>query len=248
LDDRLVADWFVADWLVADWVLDPDRSFVAATVAVSPAVVMRTVKTLVRAVWLLVRACWFCRICCCVGTPARAPRQALIAAPEGGLAAGVVVGVVSVALLGPEPLVDSSGVVPGPLVEDEKEESFGVGLDPDPDGKNGAHRARAEVACRRSVAIVCWALVTRFWAVARPWLVDATDRPDELARGLAPGVVVALAFDVAGRACVAARAFVVLVVVVGLWSDSRVALALARDARAAVTALRSGAGSRVARV
>jgi hypothetical protein len=132
------------------------------------------------------------------------------------------------------------------MVEDEKEEASGVGLDPDPDGKNGAHCARAEVACPRSAAIVRWALVTCFWAVARPWLADATDR--ELARGLVPGVVVALAFGVAGCACVAARAFVVLVVVVGFWSDSRLARALARDARAAITALRSGAGSRVARV
>jgi hypothetical protein len=39
---------------------------------------------------------------------------------------------------------------------------------------------------------------------------------------------------------------VVAAVVVALWSDSRVALALAREAVAEMTALRSGVGSRVA--
>jgi hypothetical protein len=96
-----------------------------------------------------------------------------------------------------------------------------------------------------------WALVTRCWA----W-VRLVPEPDPL-EGLAPraaAVVAAVATGV--ETAVAAEPLVPLVplvvpvlpvaVVVVLWSDSRVALALARDALAEVSALRSGAGSRVA--
>jgi hypothetical protein len=96
--------------------------------------------------------------------------------------------------------------------------------------------------------------------------VPAPLRPDGPAtRGVVVGVAVATGVETGVLAVatelpleppvppvppVAVAAVVVVVeavaVVVVLWSDSRVALALARDAFADMTALRSGAGSRVA--
>jgi len=130
----------------------------------------------------------------------------------------------------------------------------------DADGKNGTHRARAADARWRSTVIAFCALVTRRWAWAR--LVPAPVRPDGLATR---GVVVAVAVGVETGAAAVAREVpvdpveaavgpVVPVVpevpdvpdVAVVWSDSRVALALAREAAAEVTALRRGMGSRVA--
>ena len=118
----------------------------------------------------------------------------------------------------------------------------------DSDGKNGPHCASAADACWRSVVTACCALVTRCWARAR--LVPVPDRPDgPAARGVVVGVAVATGVET-GVVAVPLVPFVPLVVVaavvVALWSDSRVALALAREAVAEMTALCSGVGSRVA--
>jgi len=147
-------------------------------------------------------------------------------------------GVVAVVSVEPEGGVDA--VVVEEVVAADVEESVGEGVDPeDSEGKKGAHRARAADACPRSAAIALWALETRCWALARPWSAPAAECPDGLATlGLAVGVDV--------RAGVALGEL--LAVVLAVWSDSRVASAWARAAFAAVTALVSGRGSRVARL
>jgi hypothetical protein len=79
--------------------------------------------------------------------------------------------------------------------------------------------------------------------------VPAPDRPDGFAtRGLAVGVAAGAGVTVVARAALPVPLVALVAVVVVVWSDSRVALALARDAWAAVTALWSGPGSTVARV
>jgi hypothetical protein len=155
--------------------------------------------------------------------------------------------------VGVGPLVDVDVGVTVDVVVGEGAEVVGEAVDSD--GKNGAHCASAADARRRSTVMACCALVTRCWAWAR--LVPAPLRPDGPAtRGLVVGVVtatgvetgvVAVAREVPLVPVVAPVAVGAVVVVVVLWSDSRVALALARDAVAEVTALRSGAGSRVAK-
>jgi len=151
------------------------------------------------------------------------------------------------------------------VVAAEDGEAVGEALEVvDPDGKNGSHRASAADARRRSAVMARCALVTRCWAWAR--LVPAPLCPDGPAtRGVVVGVVVATGVAVATGVKtgvvaaardeplvppvppVAVAAVVVVAVVVVLWSDSRVALALARDALAETTARRSGVGSRVAK-
>ena len=165
-------------------------------------------------------------------------------------------------LVGVEPLVDVDVGVPVVVVvgdgADAVGEALGVG---DSDGKKGAHCASAADACRRSAVMARCALATRCWAWAR--LVPAPLRPDGPAtRGLVVGAavaagvetgVVAMAREVPLGPLVPlvplvplAPFVVVAAVVVALWSDSRVALALAREAVAEMTALCSGVGSRVA--
>jgi hypothetical protein len=172
----------------------------------------------------------------------------------------VVVGV----LVGVGPLVDVDVGVAVDVVASEDAEAVGEGADVvgeavevvEPDGRNGAHCASAADARRRSVVMARCALVTRCWAWARP--VPAPVRPDGPAtRGLVVGAAVATGVEtgvVAGARelplelpvpPLAVGAVVAFVVV--LWSDSRVALALARDALAETTARRSGVGSRVAK-
>jgi hypothetical protein len=184
------------------------------------------------------------------------------------LAVGVEVGVaVDVGVLvGVGPLVDVDVGVAVDVMASEDAEAVGEGADVvgetvevvDSDGKNGAHCASAADARRRSAVMARCALVTRCWAWARP--VPAPLLPDGPAtRGLVVGAAVATGVEtgvvavarelplelpvppLAVAAVVAVVAFVVV-----LWSDSRVALALARDALAEMTALRSGTGSRVA--
>jgi len=194
----------------------------------------------------------------------------LISASDGVDVLGVVVEVgIGVAvdvevLVGVEPLVDVDVGVD--VVAAEDAEAVGDGADAvgealevvDSDGKKGAHCASAADACRRSAVMARCALVTRCWAWAR--LVPAPLRPDGPAtRGLVVGAavttgvetgVVAMAREVPLVPLVPLVPFVPLVVVaavvVALWSDSRVALALAREAVAEMTALCSGVGSRVA--
>jgi len=147
------------------------------------------------------------------------------------------------------PAVDAAGDV----VAAEDADAVGEVLEVvDSDGKNGSHCASAADACRRSAVMSCCALVTRCWAWAR--LVPAPFRPDEPAtRGLVVGVDVATGVE-PGVVVAARKVLLVLLVllvpvvavVVVLWSDSRVALAFARDAVAEMTALCSGAGSRLA--
>jgi hypothetical protein len=178
----------------------------------------------------------------------------LISAPDGVdvLAVVVEVGVaVDVeVLVGVGPLVDVDVGVAVDVVAAEDAEAVGDGADVV--GKKGAHCASAADACRRSVVMACCALVTRCWAWAR--LVPAPFRPDGPAtRGLVVGVAVATGVET-GVVAVAREVplvpfvppVVVVAVVVALWSDSRVALALAREAVAEMTALCSGVGSRVA--
>ena len=187
----------------------------------------------------------------------------LVVVVEVGVAVDVGV------LVGVEPLVDVD--VGADVVAAEDAEAVGDGADAvgeavevgDSDGKKGAHRASAADACRRSAVMARCALVTRCWAWAR--LVPAPLCPDGPAtRGVVVGVVVATGVAVATGVKtgvvaaardeplvppvppVAVAAVVVVAVVVVLWSDSRVALALARDALAEMTAPRSGTGSRVA--
>ena len=147
----------------------------------------------------------------------------------------------------------------GAVVVDDVAEVVGEGPEgDDAEGKNGTHRARATEARWRSAVMAFWALVTRRWARARLCFAPAPERPEVLeAWGVAVGVAVGTGVEM-GVAAVPPEPlalfelfepFALLVVdVVALWSDSRVALALARVAFAAVTALLSGAGSRVARV
>ena len=104
-----------------------------------------------------------------------------------------------------------------------------------------------------------WALATRFWTWLRLWPWPPPDRRDgTVTRGLvvdaAAGVVatpelpalpVLLELPVPLVPVLAPEPLVADAEVV--WSDSRVAFARARAAWAAVTALRSGAGSMVAR-
>jgi hypothetical protein len=176
----------------------------------------------------------------------------LISAPDGVDVLAVVVGpgaavdVEVVVAVGPLVDVDVAVVV---VVGDGAEavgEALGV---VDSDGKKGAHCASAADACLRSAVMACCALVTRSWAWAR--LLPAPLRPDGPAtRGLVVGVAVATGVDTgvvaAAREAALVRPVVVAAVVVALWSDSRVALALAREAVAEMTALCSGVGSRVA--
>jgi hypothetical protein len=217
-------------------------------VAVLVAVVIARVTVVMRALWLSVSACWCRWICCWVGAVRSALTQALISAADGVdvLAVVVEVGVaVDVEVL----------VGVGPLVDVDVGVAVDVGVGVDSEGKNGAHCASAADARRRSAVMARCALVTRCWAWARP--VPAPLRPDGLAtRGVVVGVAVATGVEtgvvavarelpleppVPPLAVVAVAEFVVV-----LWSDSRVALALASDAVAEMTARRSGAGSRVA--
>ena len=160
-------------------------------------------------------------------------------------------------LVGVEPLVDVDVGVPVVVVvgdgADAVGEALGVG---DSDGKKGAHCASAAEACRRSAVMACCALATRCWAWAR--LVPAPLRPDGPAtRGLVVGAavgagvetgVVVMAREVPPVPFVPLEPLVVVAaVVVALWSDSRVAVALAREAVAEMTALCSGVGLRVAK-
>jgi hypothetical protein len=162
---------------------------------------------------------------------------------------GAAVDVEVVVAVGPLVDVDVAVVV---VVGDGAEavgEALGV---VDSDGKKGAHCASAADACLRSAVMACCALVTRSWAWAR--LLPAPLRPDGPAtRGLVVGVAVATGVET-GVVAMAREVplvplgppVVVAAVVVALWSDSRVALALAREAVAEMTALCSGVGSRVA--
>jgi len=171
---------------------------------------------------------------------------------------GVGVAVDVEVLVGVEPLVDVDVGVD--VVAAEDAEAVGDGADAvgealevvDSDGKKGAHCASAADACRRSAVMARCALVTRCWAWAR--LVPAPLLPDGPATR---GMVVGAAFATGVETGVVAMArevplvplvplVVVAAVVVALWSDSRVALALAREAVAEMTALCSGVGSRVA--
>jgi len=230
------------------------------------AVVIARVTVVMRALWLSVSACWCRWICCWVGAVRSALTQALISASDGVDVLAVVVGVgVAVdvgVLVGVGLLVDVDvdvGVgVAVDVVAAEDGEAVGEALEVvDPDGKNGSHCASAADARRRSAVMACCALVTRCWAWAR--LVPAPLCPDGPAtRGVVVGVAVATGVETGVVAAardeplvplvppVAVAAVVVVAVVVVLWSDSRVALALASDAVAEMTALRSGAGSRVA--
>jgi hypothetical protein len=186
----------------------------------------------------------------------------LISASEGvGVLAVVVEVGVAVdvgVLVGVEALVDVDVGVD--MVAAGDAEAVGDGTDAvgealevvDPDGKKGAHCASAVDACRRSAVMARCALVTRFWAWAR--LVPAPLLPDGPAtRGLVVGAAVATGVETGVVAMAREVPLVPLVplvvvaaVVVALWSDSRVALALAREAVAEMTALCSGVGSRVA--
>jgi hypothetical protein len=156
-------------------------------------------------------------------------------------------------LVGVGPLVDVDVGVAVDVVAAEDAEAVGDGADVV--GKKGAHCASAADACRRSVVMACCAIVTRCWAWVR--LVPAPFRPDGPAtRGLVVGVAVATGVETGVLAVEREVPLVPLVplvppvvvaaVVVAFWSDSRVALALAREAVAEMTALRSGVGSRVA--
>jgi len=79
------------------------------------------------------------------------------------------------------------------------------------------------------------------------WLPAAPDRPDGLAtRGLTVAVVVGAGVTVVALAVPLVPPVPLVAVLV--WSDSRVAFALASEAWAAVTALWSGLGSMVASV
>ena len=229
------------------------------------AVVIARVTVVTRELWLSVSACWCRRICCWVGAVRSALTQDLISASDGRDVLAVVVGVgVAVdvgVLVGVGLLVD----VDVDVVAAEDGDTVGEALEVvDPDGKNGSHRASAADARRRSAVMARCALVTRCWAWAR--LVPAPLCPDGPAtRGVVVGVVVATGVAVATGVetgvvaaardeplvppvpPVAVAAVVVVAVVVVLWSDSRVALALARDALAETTARRSGVGSRVAK-
>ena len=185
----------------------------------------------------------------------------MISASDGVDVLGVVVEVgVGVAvdvevLVGVEPLVDVDVGVD--VVAAEDAEAVGDGADAvgealevvDSDGKKGAHCASAADACRRSAVMARCALVTPCWAWAR--LVPAPLLPDGPAtRGLVVGAAVATGVETGvvamAREVPLVPLVVVAAVVVALWSDSRVALALAREAVAEMTALCSGVGSRVA--
>jgi hypothetical protein len=168
---------------------------------------------------------------------------------------GVGVAVDVEVLVGVEPLVDLDVGVD--VVAAEDAEAVGDGADAvgealevvDSDGKKGAHCASAADACRRSAMMASCALVTRCWAWAR--LVPAPLLPDGPAtRGLVVGAAVATGVETGvvamAREVPLVPLVVVAAVVVALWSDSRVALALAREAVAEMTALCSGVGSRVA--
>ena len=150
--------------------------------AVLPAAAIARVTALVRSAWLRVSACWSRMICCGVGAVASAPMQAMSAGSGGGVVLVVVVvllGVVVVALL---------GVV-------------GEGAD----GRNDAHSASAADACLRSAESLLWAIVTFFWARARPWFAPAPNRPDGLvARALVVGVGVGVTAATAVAAVTAA--------------------------------------------
>ena len=164
-------------------------------------------------------------------------------------------------LVGVEPVVDVDVGVD--VVATEDAEAVGDGADAvgealevvDSDGKKGAHCASASDACRRSAVMARCALVTPCWAWAR--LVPAPLLPDGPAtRGLVVGAAVATGVETGVVAMAREVPLVPLVpfvplvvvaaVVVALWSDSRVALALAREAVAEMTALCSGVGSMVA--
>jgi hypothetical protein len=161
-------------------------------------------------------------------------------------------------LVGVEPVIDVDVGVD--VVAAEDAEAVGDGADAvgealevvDSDGKKGAHCASASDACRRSAVMARCALVTLCWAWAR--LVPAPLLPDGPAtRGLVVGAAVATGVETGVVAMAREVPLVPLVplvvvatVVVALWSDSRVALALAREAVAEMTALCSGVGSRVA--
>ena len=227
-------------------------------VALLVAVVIARVTVVMRALWLSVSACWCRWICCWVGAVRSALTQALISASDGVDVLAVVVGVaVDVGVLvGVGLLVEVDVGVAVDVVDAEDGEADGEALEVvDADGKNGSHCASAADARRRSVVMARCAAVTRCWAWAR--LVPAPLCPDAPAtRGVVVGVAVATGVETGVVAAardeplvppVAVAEVVVVAVVVVLWSDSRVALALARDALAEITALRSGTGSRVAR-
>jgi hypothetical protein len=154
------------------------------------------------------------------------------------------VGAVAVAV-GVDVLVGlgSPGVV---MVADGVEVVVGDGVaGEDTDGKNGRHRARAVEARWRSAVIALCASVTRRCAWARP--APAPERTAGLAaRAAVVGVAVATGVETGVAAVLPVPVVVLVVAAVLLWSDSRVAWALASDAVAEVSDLRSGAGSRVA--
>ena len=78
--------------------------------------------------------------------------------------------------------------------------------------------------------------------------MPAPDRPDGLVtRGLIVGVAVRPGVTVVALAVPPVLLLVLVAGVVVLWSDSRVAFALARDAWAVVTLGRNGTGSMVAK-
>jgi hypothetical protein len=239
-DGLLVAAWLVEDRLADDWPAAAEGLAVPDAVAL-PAVVIARVTDVMRALWLRVSACWSCRICCCVGTVRRALRQALIAASDAVVVVVVVADVVGSA----PPTEDGLVVVVAGDVED------GVGVAPaerGPDGKNGRHCASAADACPRSAEMALWAFVALCWAWARLWPVPVPDRPDGLVtRGLIVGVAVRPGVTVVALAVPPVLLLVLVAGVVVLWSDSRVAFALARDAWAVVTLRRNGTGSMVAK-
>lgn len=177
--------------------------------------------------------------------------QAWISASDGVDVLGVVVEVgVAVDV---EEAVDVAVDVAVAVVVAEDAEAVGEAVEVvDSDGKKGAQSASAADDRRRSAVMACCATVTRCWAWAR--LVLAPFPPvGPATRGLVAGVAVATGVET-GVVVVAREVLLVPLVplvppvaVAVLWSDSRVALALARDALAEMTALRSGVGSRVAK-
>jgi hypothetical protein len=220
------------DWLVPDRLVDPEELVVTDVVGDLLAVAIALVTALARSAWLLASACSSRWICCCVGAVASALKQALIAASDGPV--GVPVGAVVAVPVGVVVVVVVAGVGTGAT-----------------DGKNGAHCARAAEVRPRSAVTMAWALDAFFCARARPWAAPAPDPvPDGLpARELVVVAEAALVGALVGVVVVVVLPVVLAVVEVlaALWSDSKAALAWASAAWAAVTALRRGLGSRVAR-
>jgi len=215
-----------------------------------PAVVMARVTDVRSALWSRVRASWSRRIRCCVGALRRAAIQALVATSEGpvGVGEATVVGAVVVGA------VVVGAVVVGAVVVDAVgvgEAVGGTAVAGGLVGKNGIQEVRAADAWPRSAAIALWALATRCWAWTRLLLAPAPGRPVGVAtRGLISGVAVAAGVTVVATVVPVAPVpppVPLEAAVVAPWSDSKVALALARVAWAATTELRSGPGSMVAK-